>query len=121
MTKRKLVLISHRKMWEPVIAQLIDGLLREPPRTDGKGQRAKIRLRLHKDFKHVVKWPKCVLVESDNPDYIIREYRNCTLLDHLYDLTISQWNTSMIYKRRQGILLSMSNLERSLDIDVEDV
>lgn len=121
MTKKKLVTNKTRQMWYPIVCALIDGLLKEPPRTDGRGQRAKIRLKFRKDFKHVVKWPKFVWAPCDDPEYCVREWRNCTLLDHLYELTISPVNTNDVYKRRGTTLAAIDKMEKFVDNVGENV
>jgi hypothetical protein len=119
MTKKKLVLLKHKRMWEPVVTILVNLLVQEPPRTNGKGRRAKIRLRLHKDFKHVKKWPKSVFVHCDDVEYIIRELRACTLLDHLHELGISKWSSHDIYRMRMGAMSGVKDFENFLDMGVD--
>lgn len=117
MTKRKLILLSTIRKWQPIIAQMVDLLLKEPARTNGQGARAKIRLKLPITYKPPKKWPKCVMVDCPDPNFEIREWRVVTLIAWCKSLGLSQWDASDIYKKRMSILSSMRTLEKELDLD----
>lgn len=123
MTRKKLVLIKHKRMWEPVISILIERLFREPPRTDGKAPRSKIQLKFPKDFKHVVKWPKFIAITCEDENYVIREWRCFFLLDHLAEIGISKYSSRDIYRQRIGVMCKLDTLYKSLDncVDLVEV
>lgn len=121
MTRRKLITLKVIRQWEPIVAACVDGLLKEPARTNGQGARAKIRLKFPVSYVPPKKFPKFLWVACEEEGFCIREWRCVTLLQWLYDLKISQWTANDIYKKRMSILSSMRTLEKELDIcDVEE-
>ena len=121
MTKPKKITLKTVALWQPILAAAVSGLLAGPPRTDGRGQRAKIRIKMKKGQKHFHKLPKCVMIPCEEDGYEIREYRCCTIIDFLAHWGISPWTTSELYKRRGTTLAAIDKMEKFVDNVGENV
>lgn len=115
MTKRKLVTLKVKAQWSHVVLKCIGSIFSEPPRTDGRGKRSKIRLKFAKPEKHFTTLPRPVIIE-ETEDYVVKEWRCYTLLDFLHKHKISKYNSSDIYAKRQRLMVELTRMEKSLDV-----
>ena len=115
MTKPKLVVKATIRLWQPVVTILIKSIMTEPPRTDGRGKRSKIRLKFTKPEKHFTALPRPVIIE-ETEEYVVKEWRCYTLLDFLHKHKISKYNSSDIYAKRQRLMVELTRMEKSLDV-----
>jgi len=117
MTKPKTWTIPKKAPWLPIVQICIDLLVNEPPRTDNRGERAKIRIKLPKAYKVPARLPKCVMLPCEDEAYEIREYRAFTLLDWLNEQGISHFSSHDIYTQRRGVLKSLDWMCKEIGID----
>lgn len=109
MTRPKLVTLKVKAQWEDVVQLCVDALMTEPPRTDNKGIRNKVRVKFPVDYKFGKPFPKWVRIPCDDPNFVIREWCAWTLLDWAAHWGLSDYSSKDVYSKRRGVLKSLHN------------
>lgn len=110
---------KERKKWKPVINLCIYTIASHPPRSDNKGKKHTIMLKIRegsvpKDF------PLSIQVLHRGKGYVVAKYSPERLLCWLYERWLADITPNDIYKGRQSLLTGLKIMENHIDVDIDE-